>query len=141
MEGASALEKKVDKPAVGFAKTKKEVKPPSPHILQSCVGQGCKFIFEKKVQMVLKSLSRWLEKEMNSNDKSTVDWLPLALSDSRSRFVVLLGEMYFNIVIEGDALCVTQTSEHGEFRAVAFGPGLELKYFLKLEFGRALAND
>ena len=51
--GSSAI-KKEKKPAMGFARTKKEVKTPSPHILQSCVGLGCKFIFEKKVRMVLK---------------------------------------------------------------------------------------
>ena len=39
---------------VGFARVKKEVKHPSPHILQSCVGLGCKFIFEKKVRLVLR---------------------------------------------------------------------------------------
>eukprot|EP00804_Cyclotella_cryptica_P009504 CCRYP_006224-RB/>CCRYP_006224-RB protein AED:0.01 eAED:0.01 QI:279/1/1/1/0/0/2/1602/651 len=40
--------------AVGLARTKKETKSSSPRILQSCVGLGCKFIFEKKVRMVLK---------------------------------------------------------------------------------------
>ena len=39
---------------VGFARVKKEVKRPSPHILQSCVGLGCRFIFERKVRAVLK---------------------------------------------------------------------------------------
>lgn len=40
--------------AVGLARMKKEAKSSSPRILQSCVGLGCKFIFEKKVRMVLK---------------------------------------------------------------------------------------
>ena len=39
---------------VGLARVKKEEKMPSPHILQSCVGLGCKFIFERKVRAVLK---------------------------------------------------------------------------------------
>lgn len=39
---------------VGLARTKKEKKKISPHILQSCVGLGCKFIFEKKIRAVLK---------------------------------------------------------------------------------------
>jgi hypothetical protein len=39
---------------VGLARITKEKKKPSPHILQSCVGLGCKFIFEKKVRAVLK---------------------------------------------------------------------------------------
>eukprot|EP00571_Detonula_confervacea_P008657 CAMPEP_0172317842 /NCGR_PEP_ID=MMETSP1058-20130122/33011_1 /TAXON_ID=83371 /ORGANISM="Detonula confervacea, Strain CCMP 353" /LENGTH=782 /DNA_ID=CAMNT_0013032503 /DNA_START=97 /DNA_END=2445 /DNA_ORIENTATION=- len=141
MGSASDLAKKQDKPAVGFARTKKEVKPPSPHILQSCVGLGCKFIFEKKVRIVLKRLSQWLEKEMSCNDKIIVDWLPLALFDSNSRFALLFREICLDIGIDGDVLRVTRTSEHGEFRAVAFGSELELECFLKLEFRRALAND
>ena len=40
--------------SVGLARVKKEEKTASPHILQSCVGLGCKFIFEKKVRAVLK---------------------------------------------------------------------------------------
>lgn len=44
-----------DKPiTLGFARTKKEVKEPSPHILQQCVSLGCKFIIEKKIRLVLK---------------------------------------------------------------------------------------
>lgn len=39
---------------LGFARVKKEAKHPSPHILQSCVGLGCKFISEKKVRLVLR---------------------------------------------------------------------------------------
>jgi hypothetical protein len=39
---------------VGLARIQKEEKTPSPRILQSCVGLGCKFIFEKKVRAVLK---------------------------------------------------------------------------------------
>ena len=53
MDSTKAKEEE-EKPHVGFARTKKEVKTPSPHILQSCVGLGCKFIFEKKVRMALK---------------------------------------------------------------------------------------
>ncbi|KAL7541913.1 hypothetical protein ACHAXR_012251 [Thalassiosira sp. AJA248-18] len=140
MRNASALEGKEEKPAVGFARTKKEAKAPSPHILQSCVGLGCKFIFEKKVRMVLKRLSRWLEKEMSCNDKIVVEWLPLALFGSHSRFALLFRGLCLDIGIDGDALRVTQTSEHGEFRAVGFGSELELEYFLKLEFRRALAK-
>ena len=40
-------------PAVGFA-MKKKSNSASPHILQSCVGLGCKLIFEGKVRQVLK---------------------------------------------------------------------------------------
>ncbi|KAL3816280.1 hypothetical protein ACHAXA_008088 [Cyclostephanos tholiformis] len=43
-----------EKPLLGFARAMNETKPPSPHILQSCVGLGCKFIIEKKVQAMLK---------------------------------------------------------------------------------------
>jgi hypothetical protein len=43
---------------VGLARAKKEKKTESPRILQSCVGLGCKFIFEKKVRMVLKVSER-----------------------------------------------------------------------------------
>lgn len=131
---AAALQEREAKPAVGFARTKKEVKVVSPHILQSCVGLGCKFIFEKKVRIVLKRLTRWLEEEMNCHDKITVDWLPLALFDSHSRFSILFREMYLDIGIDGDVLRVTS-----KYKAVAFGSELELEYFLKLEFQRVLA--
>jgi len=50
----SDLQIKQETPAVGFARTTKETKLPSPRILQSCVGLGCKFIFERKVRSVLK---------------------------------------------------------------------------------------
>ena len=53
-ELSSSVGEKNDKPAIGFARVKKEVKTESPHILQSCVGLGCKFISEKKVRMVMK---------------------------------------------------------------------------------------
>jgi hypothetical protein len=43
-----------NKPPDGFARTTKETKAPSPHILQSCIGLGCKSIIEKKVQAMLK---------------------------------------------------------------------------------------
>jgi len=137
-----ALEQKDVTPAKGFARTKKEVKAPSPHILQSCVSYGCKSIFEKKVRMVLKRLSRWLEKDMNCPDNFFVEWLPLALFDSQSRFVLLFrDQICIDVGIKGDVLRVTQTSGHaGEFRAVGFGSELELECFLKLEFRRALAH-
>ena len=52
---SSTLQKKEEeKPPMGFARIKKEVKVPSPHILQKCVGLGCKFILEKKVRLVLR---------------------------------------------------------------------------------------
>ena len=52
---SSALQKKEEeKPPMGFARIKKEVKLQSPHILQKCVGLGCKFILEKKVRLVLR---------------------------------------------------------------------------------------
>jgi hypothetical protein len=51
---SSDSEKIEEKPPDGFARTKKETRPPSPYILRSCVGLGCKFIFEKKVRAVLK---------------------------------------------------------------------------------------
>ena len=58
MKTRNSIEKKKkedDKPVtLGFARTKKEVKEPSPHILQQCVSLGCKFIIEKKIRLVLK---------------------------------------------------------------------------------------
>jgi len=58
MKSRNSIEKKKkedDKTVtLGFARTKKEVKEPSPHILQQCVSLGCKFIIEKKIRLVLK---------------------------------------------------------------------------------------
>ncbi len=51
---ASNVQMKEENHAVGFARIPKESKLPSPHILKSCVGLGCKFIFERKVRSVLK---------------------------------------------------------------------------------------
>lgn len=78
---------------------------------------------------------------MNCDDKIFVEWLPLALFDSHSRFALLFREMCLDVGINGDVLRVAQTSGHGEFRAVAFGSELELECFLKLEIRRALASD
>ena len=50
----NGLQKKKEEPPLGFARMKKQIKQPSPHILQRCVGLGCKFIFEKKIRMVLR---------------------------------------------------------------------------------------
>eukprot|EP00584_Thalassiosira_punctigera_P014929 CAMPEP_0172560014 /NCGR_PEP_ID=MMETSP1067-20121228/86755_1 /TAXON_ID=265564 ORGANISM="Thalassiosira punctigera, Strain Tpunct2005C2" /NCGR_SAMPLE_ID=MMETSP1067 /ASSEMBLY_ACC=CAM_ASM_000444 /LENGTH=790 /DNA_ID=CAMNT_0013349737 /DNA_START=268 /DNA_END=2640 /DNA_ORIENTATION=+ len=139
---AASSEKKDEKPAAGFMRKKKEVQVPSPRILQSCVSYGCKSIFEKKVRVVLKRLSLWLEKDMKCADKISVEWLPLALFDSHSRFVLLFrDQICLDVGIEGDALRVTQTSGQGEFRAVGFGSDVELECFLKMELRRALANE
>lgn len=50
----SEAKMKEETTAVGFARMPKKTKLPSPHILKSCVGLGCKFIFERKVRSVLK---------------------------------------------------------------------------------------
>jgi len=137
---ASSEKKDASKPAAlaGFARTKKVAKPPSPHILQSCVSYGCKFIFEKKVRMVLRRLSHWLRNDMSCNDKIYVEWLPLALFDYHSQFVLLFRGKCLDVSIKGDVLRVTQTTEIGGFRDVGFGSELELECYLKMEFRRLL---
>jgi len=134
-------EKKEHMPLMGFARVKKQVMTPSPHILQSCVGLGCKFIFEKKVRVVLKALSLWLAQDMKCEDKIVVEWLPLALFDSHSRFAFIYRNLCMDIGIYGDVLRVTQICDTGEFKTVAFGSDLELEYFLKLEIRRVLDKN
>ncbi|KAL3762072.1 hypothetical protein ACHAW5_002585 [Stephanodiscus triporus] len=134
----SDVEKLEEKPPAGFARKKKETKPPSPHILHSCVSLGCKFIFEKKVRAVISRLSRWLESDMYCKDKIVVEWLSLSFFNPHSRFVLLFRDVCFDVVIHGDALRLTHTSCTNGFRVVGFGSDLELECFLKLEFRRAL---
>jgi hypothetical protein len=50
---STEAKKTENNPAVGFTR-KKTATSSSPHILQSCVGLGCKLIFERKVRIVLK---------------------------------------------------------------------------------------
>lgn len=57
----SSIEAKTEN-NLGFTR-KKTATAPSPHILQSCVGLGCKLIFERKVRIVLKvscQVSYWI---------------------------------------------------------------------------------
>lgn len=49
----SLAEARTENNATGFTR-RKTATSPSPHILQSCVGLGCKLVFERKVRMVLK---------------------------------------------------------------------------------------
>ncbi|KAL7427113.1 hypothetical protein ACHAXH_000974 [Discostella pseudostelligera] len=136
----SDLQIKEETPALGFARTTKETKLPSPRILQSCVGLGCKFIFERKVRSVLKRLTMWLEMDMMCKETIAVEWLPLSLFTPFSRFALQFREVCLDIIIHGDVMRVTQMSKNG-FKAVGFGSELELECHLKLEFRRALGND
>ncbi len=77
---------------------------------------------------------------MKCEDKISVEWLPLALFDSHSRFAFIFRNICMDIGICGDVLRVTQTCGTGEFKTVAFGSDLELEYFLKLELRRALLD-
>lgn len=82
----------------------------------------------------------WLENDMQCNETIAVEWLSLSLFAPYSRFALLFRETCLDIVIDGDALRVTQMSKNG-FKSVGFGSDLELEYYLKLEFRRALAKD
>ena len=90
--------------------------------------------------LFLKRLSKWLVEELKCEDKIIIEWLPLALFDSHSRFALLFRQLCLDIQIDGDELRVTQTSDFGVFKTVGFGSEVELEYFLKLEFCRELAD-
>mmetsp|Transcript_14214 Transcript_14214/g.29924 ORF Transcript_14214/g.29924 Transcript_14214/m.29924 type:complete len:81 (+) Transcript_14214:100-342(+) len=78
---------------------------------------------------------------MKCEDKIVVEWLPLALFDSHSRFAFIYRNLCMDIGIYGDVLRVTQICDTGEFKTVAFGSDLELEYFLKLEIRRVLDKN
>ena len=84
--------------------------------------------------LFLKRLSKWLVEELKCEDKIIIEWLPLALFDSHSRFALLFRQLCLDIQIDG------QTSDFGVFKTVGFGSEVELEYFLKLEFCRELAD-
>ena len=77
---------------------------------------------------------------MKCNDKIVVEWLPIALFDSHSRFAFLFRGVCLDVGISGDILRVSQMSEHGGYRAVSFGSELELECYLQFELRRALQS-
>jgi hypothetical protein len=78
---------------------------------------------------------------MNSKSKMKCQWLPLALFDSHSQFVLMFHELCFDITINGDILHISQSGFNGEYRSVSFGSDIEFECFLKREFVRALSNN
>jgi hypothetical protein len=68
-------------------------------------------------------------------------WLPLALFDSHSQFVLMFRELCFDVGIDGDVLRVTQSSASGDYRSVSFASDTEFECFLQLEFRRALIQS
>ncbi len=85
-------------------------------------------------------MTTWLENDMQCSETITVEWLSLSSFTSYSRFALRFREVCLDIVINGDAMRVTQMSKRG-FKSVGFGSDLELECYLKLEFRRALARD
>lgn len=110
---------------------KKTATSPSPHILQSCVGLGCKLIFERKVRMVLNRISDWLAQDMKCEETVEVEWLPTTVFGTHSCFVILFRRLCLDVRVDADEVRVTQTSENGEFKSVKFESDFELEYFLK----------
>ena len=60
--------------------------------------------------------------------------------DSHSQFVLLFRDLCLDVGIDGDTLCVTQSGSSGEYRSVCLGSEIEFETFLRLEFGRTIAN-
>lgn len=77
---------------------------------------------------------------MNSKTSMKCEWLPLALFDSHSQFVLMFGDLCFDVGIDGDALHVVQ-STNGEYRSVSFGSDMEFECFLKLQFSQTLVSS
>mmetsp|Transcript_17861 Transcript_17861/g.28037 ORF Transcript_17861/g.28037 Transcript_17861/m.28037 type:complete len:723 (-) Transcript_17861:179-2347(-) len=103
----------------------------SPHILQSCVGLGCKLIFEMKVRMVLDRISEWLAKDMNCEEKIEVEWLPTTVFSTHSCFVILFNHLCLDVRVDSDKVRVTQMSDSAEYKSVQFGSDFELEYYLR----------
>jgi len=128
-------------------RTNKEMKDEKPvesskapsHILQSCVGLGCKVIFTKKICLVLNRLAQWLQDEIGCSDDLVVQWLPIAFFDSHSRFALLFRDVCIDVEIS-DSLRLTQVNMRNEFRSVEYSSDTELEYYLKLELRRSLSR-
>lgn len=76
---------------------------------------------------------------MNCKSELNCQWLPLALFDSHSQFVLMFRELCYDVGIDGDVLHVTQTGPAGEYRSVSFGSEIEFECFLRIEFRRTFA--
>jgi hypothetical protein len=77
---------------------------------------------------------------MKCKSEMRCQWLPLALFDSHSQFVLMFRELCFDIAINGDMLQITQSGINGDYRSVSFGSDREFECFVRLEFRRAISN-
>lgn len=116
--------------ANGLAR-KNKASSTSPQILQSCVGLGCKLIFERKVRMVLDRISDWVSKDLKHEHELEIEWLPTTVFSTHSCFVFLFNRMCLDVNVNANKVRVTQMSEHGQYKSVQFGTDYELEYFLK----------
>ncbi|KAL7496678.1 hypothetical protein ACHAWT_004764 [Skeletonema menzelii] len=116
--------------ATGLAR-KNKASSASPHILQSCVGLGCKLIFERKVRKVLDRISDWVTEDMKCEQKLEIEWLPTTVFSAHSSFVILFRRLCLDVRVDANEVRVTQISENGVYKSVRFGSDYELECFLK----------
>ena len=90
---------------------------------------------------MLQRISHWIETKTSSKSKLDCQWLPLALFDSHSQFVLSFGDLCMDVGIDGDMLHITLSGLHGEYRSVSFASDIEFEYFLRLELSRAIASS
>ena len=67
-------------------------------------------------------------------------WLPLDMFDLHSHFVLLFHSLCLDVGMDGDFLCVMHSESSGEYRSVCLGSEIDFETFLRLEFGRTIAN-
>jgi len=128
--GESSEARTDNNPVTGFTRKNTESST-SPHILQSCVGLGCKLIFERKIRMVLDRISDWLAKDMKCKEKIEIEWLPTTVFSTHSCFVILFNRLCLDVRVNADEVRVTQMSENAQYKSVQFGSDFELEYFLR----------
>lgn len=101
----------------------------------------CALFNEISSDYMLQRISDWIETKTSSKSKLECLWLPLALFDSHSQFVLSYCDLCFDVGIDGDMLHVTCSDLHAEYRSVSFASYIEFEYFLRLELSRVIASS
>ena len=123
----------------GLARVQEKNKIPPPRILENCVNLGAKTIFVQKISRVLKRVSKWLKSTMHSDERLTVEWLPLSTFDLHSQCTLCFLGDCLDVSIERDEMTVTSIGDGG-YRQVSFYSDSEFEIFLKMEIRRRIRS-
>lgn len=127
----------------GHPLTRKKKIKESPRILQSSVVLGAKILLERKIRKALRRLARLHKKKSTgmTSHSLAVEWLPLSIFDSYSKFSLSLWETFcIDVSIHGGEITVTGFGDHGEYRMVTFGSSDEFEMYVRLQMEKILSS-